>query len=1154
MKHKKTLTILLTLTCMLTGLFVFSSCNKENAQQSSSLSQMEQIYAQYVANTEAEGKTPLSYEAWLATIQSGNDNREDGNEQENSSSSNQHVCNYDAFSVITKKTCTTDGVTLHYCTECGEGKYVTEKAEGHSLISVSGKAVTCTSNGWTAYQKCKNDDCTYTEGYQLLTTKGHAWNSGELVAPNCTNGGYTLYGCTVCSETKMENPTQPIKTHDYVEGFCSVCKNVPFTYEISADGTYYSVTGLIDKGYTDVVIPATYKEKKVCALANSAFKDTDIKSIHIGANVTELGQETFMRCTNLTKVTFENPNNIAKIDNYLFSGCTSLSNVVLGDNVTFVGSYAFKDCNTSLFTQSDNVYYLGTRSNAYAFAMMPVTNSVTTINIHGACKSITDFAFYDCDYLRTVTFANGCLCATIGNMAFASCDSLQTVTFANNDACKTIGRGAFFSCTQLSNVTLPRGVQEIGDTTFSDCTNLTYIHLGESLKKLGSEALFNCGALEISIPDTIESMGLSALGVPTHSQHKTTTYTYTYKDDIGYLGNEQNPYVVAMYVPNLISDGGLYSPSKEVAVFEEGCKIIYDNASQNCNYLNVIVIPSSVTYVGKHAFTGRKTLGSGTIQTFYVDSERVMRFWHEDWVVEDEIEIVYNQTIMEEDFIYQIEDDETITLLSYIGVSTDIKVPAKIDGRTVATIGSNTFSNNNDLIAVVLQEGITRICENAFYNCSKLKEIHLPQSLRIVEIRAFNAPLAKFYYAGDIANWCLIQFQGRHHVEIDAGTAKPSGELYINNQQIKGCLVIPEGVTSIGQEAFYNCDELTSVIIPNSVTTIGYKAFADCDNLTSIRMGNALEIIGDDSLRDCRSLRSVMIPDSVKYIGCDAFANNSHLISVTIGRAVMTIGDRAFESCSHLTVIYNKSSIDIESNTHLYSLNHTRILTEEDKNWTFATEGSGFVVYTNGNDKVLVDYIGTETALILPNGITEIKRSAFYACRNLTNVTIGNSVTSIGAAAFYDCSNLTSVTIGNSVTSIGATAFYCCYRLTNLTIGNSVTSIGESAFTNCHSLTSVTIPDGVTSIDQFAFDNCDLTSVTIPNSVTTIGYGAFSSCDFLMRVYYKGTAEAWEQITIHSNNTALSSATWYYYSETKPTEAGNYWYYDQDGNIAVWEN
>ena len=155
----------------------------------------------------------------------------------------------------------------------------------------------------------------------------------------------------------------------------------------------------------------------------------------------------------------------------------------------------------------------------------------------------------------------------------------------------------------------------------------------------------------------------------------------------------------------------------------------------------------------------------------------------------------------------------------------------------------------------------------------------------------------------------------------------------------------------------------------------------------------------------------------------------------------------------------------------------------------------------------MVCYSGAETDLVIPDYITEIYEYAFYWCFSLTSVVIGNSVTTIGYQAFYYCDSLTSVVIGNSVTSIGEWAFAGCSSLTSVVIGDSVTSIGSDAFYNCSKLE---------------------------------------------KVYYKGTAEDWANITIGGWNSSLTNATRYYYSESEPTAAGNWWHYNDQGEVAVW--
>ena len=291
--------------------------------------------------------------------------------------------------------------------------------------------------------------------------------------------------------------------------------------------------------------------------------------------------------------------------------------------------------------------------------------------------------------------------------------------------------------------------------------------------------------------------------------------------------------------------------------------------------------------------------------------------------------------------------------------------------------------------------------------------------------------------------------------------------------EYNGSVVIPSlvehggftySVTSIGNNAFSGCWDLTSIQIPNSVTSIGKYAFAGCESLTSIEIPNSVTSIGNEAFMFCKSLTSIQIPDSVTSIGNYAFSDCSSLTSIEIPNSVTSIGNLAFSGCSSLTSIVIPNSV------------------------------------TSIGDGAFIECTSL-TSIQIPNSVTNIGGSAFGGCSSLTSIQIPNSVTSIGDRAFIECTSLTSVEIGNSVTSIGYQAFRSCYSLTSIEIGKSVTSIGDEAFYYCESLTSIQIPNSVTTIGEWAFYHCEsLTSIQIPNSVTSIGNWAFGYCESLTSI------------------------------------------------------
>ncbi|MBR5131736.1 MAG: leucine-rich repeat domain-containing protein [Alistipes sp.] len=374
----------------------------------------------------------------------------------------------------------------------------------------------------------------------------------------------------------------------------------------------------------------------------------------------------------------------------------------------------------------------------------------------------------------------------------------------------------------------------------------------------------------------------------------------------------------------------------------------------------------------------------------------------------------------------------------------------------------------------------------------------------------------------------------------------------------------------IRAEVFKDDKELTSIVVPDGVTEIGERAFWGCSNLTSITIPESVTQIGEYTFYGCSSLTSITIPNSVTSIGRYAFYGCSSLKSIKVANKYCY---NAFKNWAGCDITFMISTL--EEYEEAQKLGATKLAI--DSNSKYASK-DGLCLIDNGK---LILFIGKDlTEYTIPESVTSIRKGAFKGCGNLksfkgkfasedgrclikdgeliafapaglTSYTIPNSVTSIEYSAFAGCSSLKSVKVSNKycydyfkklgvsditfivstpkeyeeAQKLGATKLaidsnskyasedglclidngklilFIGKDLTEYTIPESVTSIGEEAFYGCSSLTSITIPDSVTEIGSGAFKGCSkLTSITIPNSVTSIGVGVFSGCSSLTSI------------------------------------------------------
>lgn len=1013
------------------------------------------------------------------------------------------------------------------------------------------------------------------EGYPVTTIQNYAFHNcvnitNIIITDTLTTiGPGAFYGSGLTSIDIPANVTEiPNSAFNYCESLSSIKLHEGIINIGSfAFGNCHSLT--------EIVLP----ESLLTIGLGAFFECKELKSINLPTKLTDIGSEAFNGCVKLSS-DIVIPDGVTVINANMFRNCNLLNSMLLHDNITTINSTAFLNCNElPPIKLPKNLVTIGSYAFYFNDVQLPLPEKIETIGAFAFCSA----EFFD---------ENG--------------EELTELDIPEN--VKAIGKEAFAGTVDIKNVNIPAGVESIGENAFNypqfNVDELNNYYFSDNYGVLYNKYVTNIirapyytDEVEYIIPETVTTIDANAFGVSAFTKIYIPS-SLTNIADLSFQRCIETSFEVSKDNPNYVSDenGALYTKNYTTLI----------KFPQN-EEKTIIELPDNVETIDKYAFYGNDSIVSlkmgdnvTEIKDYALAQCDNLKEIHFSNNLKTIGAYVFYGT--GQNAFTQITIPDSVTSMGMYAFSAT-RIQTFVIPLGVTVLESSLFSSCSKLESVVISDRVTEIKSYAFHRCSTLKDVYYCgssedwEAIKISENGNSALQSATIHYnygkesgtCGEALSWTFDDATGELEIY---GIGKMEDYTNLKTAPWKDyrslilSVKINDSVESIGEYAFYHCNNLTNVTIGKSVTNIGLRAFIGCTNLESITIPNSVTSIGIYAFSDCNNLKNITVsddnnvyssdeygvlfdkdkteliqypvgntrttysvPDSVININAYAFSDCPNLTNVSIPEGVITISGSAFRSCTGLNSIMIPDSVTSIGSQAFAICDSLTNITVDESNPVYSSDESGVLFDKNKTNLIQYPANSSITNYSIPGEVTRISTYAFYNSANLAKLTIPDSVTTIEASAFVHCTGLESVIIPDSVTSIDAFAFEGCTNLKSITVPGSVAIIEGGVFRYCENLTNLIIEDGVKGIDSSAFFDCyTLDSVTIPDTVTYISYDAFGGCKNITDVYYQGDKNQWESITIYDGNSVLQSATTHYnYGKESGTCGENATYsYDAD--------